>query len=77
MRAMHKNTNNYQAPVSGPSNLQREAETGIGLTFLDDASPVAAGFPVSVVAPCKRHRLSGRLHEPGQNARNADAARKF
>jgi iron(III) transport system substrate-binding protein len=78
LRAMHKNTNNYPRTGIGAIKAAARGETGIGVTFLDDASPdVAAGFPVSVVAPCEGTGYQVASMSLIKNARNADAARKF
>lgn len=78
LRAMHKNTNNYPRTGIGAIKAAARGETGIGVTFLDDASPdIAAGFPVSVVAPCEGTGYQVASMSLIKNARNADAARKF
>ena len=78
LRAMHKSTNNYPRTGIGAIKPAARGETGIGVTFLDDASPdIAAGFSVSVVAPCEGTGYQVASMSLVKNARNADAARKF
>jgi iron(III) transport system substrate-binding protein len=78
LRAMHKNTNNYPRTGIGAIKAAARGETGIGVTFLDDASPdIAAGFPVNVVAPCVGTGYQVASMSLVKHARNMDAAKKF
>ncbi len=78
LRGLHKNTNNYPRTGIGAIKAAARGETGIGVTFLDDASPdIAAGFPVTVVAPCEGTGYQVASMSIVKNARNADNARKF
>jgi iron(III) transport system substrate-binding protein len=78
LKAMHSNINNYPRVGIGAIRAVARAETGIGVTFLDDASPdIAAGFPVTVVAPCEGTGYQVASMSLIKGARNADAAKRF
>jgi iron(III) transport system substrate-binding protein len=78
LKAMHSNINNYPRVGIGAIRAVARAETGIGVTFLDDASPdIAAGFPVTVVAPCEGTGYQIASMSLIKGARNADPAKRF
>jgi iron(III) transport system substrate-binding protein len=78
LKKLHVNVNAYARSGTGPIKAVARGETGVSLSFLQDATTEAnAGFPVAYNAPCE-----GTGYEIGsvsiiKGGRNTENAKKF
>ncbi len=78
LRKLHRNINQYTKSGSAPVKAAGRGETGVGISFLHDATTQkVAGFPIEIVTP-----IEGTGYEIGglsviRGARHPKAARRF